>query len=141
MILPEVVERLSNIPYHRGSPYGGKTSSDPTIGDIHQWNVWHGSQEPWSSWDKLAGRFVSYVLYLGLLQNRWRSADLDSEFGMQGYPDRRTVDTWSEDKSQLFPQSHVSLQHNKAVRGVSSRPMPSCQRQFKLIGRTAASAV
>lgn len=22
-------------------------------------NVWHGSQEPWHNWDKLAGRFVS----------------------------------------------------------------------------------
>jgi hypothetical protein len=59
VILPEVVERLSHIQYWRGSPYGGKTSRDPTVGDIHQWNVWHGTQEPWSNWDKLQGRFVS----------------------------------------------------------------------------------
>ncbi|GFZ45160.1 Beta-mannosidase B [Saitozyma sp. JCM 24511] len=95
VILPEVVGRLSNIHYHRSSPYGGKDSRDPTVGDIHQWNVWHGTQEPWANWDKLAGRFVS-------------------EFGMQGYPDMRTVETWDDDKSQLFPQSRVSVNHNKA---------------------------
>jgi len=59
VILPEIVERLSTIFYHRSSPYGGESSSDKTVGDIHQWNVWHGTQEPWSNWDILAGRFVS----------------------------------------------------------------------------------
>ncbi|WVR07896.1 hypothetical protein IAU60_004939 [Kwoniella sp. DSM 27419] len=95
VLLPEVVERLSTVFYHRSSPYGGKDTRDPTVGDIHQWNVWHGSQEPWSNWDKLAGRFVS-------------------EFGMQGYPDIRTVKEWSDDEAQLFPQSRVSVNHNKA---------------------------
>ncbi|OCF62027.1 hypothetical protein L486_01693 [Kwoniella mangroviensis CBS 10435] len=95
ILLPEIVDRLSTIFYHRSSPYGGKSSSDQTVGDIHQWNVWHGTQEPWSNWDKLAGRFVS-------------------EFGMQGYPNIRTVNEWGDDKSQLFPQSRVSVNHNKA---------------------------
>ncbi|WWD22921.1 hypothetical protein CI109_107416 [Kwoniella shandongensis] len=95
VLLPEVVDRLSTVFYHRSSPYGGKTSADQTVGDIHQWNVWHGTQEPWNNWDNLAGRFVS-------------------EFGMQGYPDLRTVNEWSDDKSQLFPQSRVSVNHNKA---------------------------
>ena len=40
---------------------------------------------------------------------------LPSEFGMQGLPDRRTVDEWTEDKSQLYPQSKVAMNHNKAV--------------------------
>lgn len=66
------------------------------MGDIHQWNVWHGSTEPWANWDKLSGRFVS-------------------EFGMQGYPDMRTVKTWDADAEQLFPQSRISVNHNKAV--------------------------
>ncbi|WVQ80709.1 hypothetical protein IAT38_002814 [Cryptococcus sp. DSM 104549] len=96
VILPKVVHHLSNIYYHRGSPYGGKNTRDPTVGDIHQWNVWHGTQEPWANWYKLAGRFVS-------------------EFGMQGYPDMRTVRTWSDDEKELFPQSRVSVQHNKAA--------------------------
>lgn len=42
-VLPNVVAKL--IPgtyYHFGSPYGGKDTTDPTVGDLHQWNVWHG---------------------------------------------------------------------------------------------------
>ena len=53
------MSRLSSIHYHRGSPWGGKDSTDPTVGDLHQWNVWHGTQEPWTNWYKLSGRFVS----------------------------------------------------------------------------------
>jgi len=40
-----------------------------------------------------------------------------SEFGMQGYPNIRTVEAWQADgdDSQMFPQSRVSTNHNKAV--------------------------
>ena len=98
ILLPEVVERCCTIHYHRSSPYGGKDTKDQTIGDIHQWNVWHGTQEPWSNWDKLAGRFVS-------------------EFGMQGYPNIRTVKEFfgPGEEDQCFPQSQVSINHNKGV--------------------------
>lgn len=92
------MHRLSNIFYWPSSPYGGKTSGDLTVGDVHQWNVWHGTQEPWANWDKLAGRFVS-------------------EFGMQGYPNIRTVHEWFDDKdikTECFPQSRISVNHNKA---------------------------
>jgi len=34
---------------------------------------------------------------------------------MQGYPDIRTVEEWDDDKTQLFPQSRTSVNHNKAV--------------------------
>jgi len=38
-ILPEVVESLARgTEYHPGSPWGGKGTRDPTVGDIHQWN-------------------------------------------------------------------------------------------------------
>lgn len=39
-LLPEVVHELSpNTFYHPGSPWGdGKRTSDPTVGDLHQWN-------------------------------------------------------------------------------------------------------
>jgi hypothetical protein len=47
-----------------------------------------------------------FVLTVGL-KNR--------EFGMQGYPDIRTVEEWDDDKTQLFPQSRTSVNHNKAV--------------------------
>lgn len=97
-LLPAVVEKFSNIFYHRSSPYSGfgKPTTDRTYGDLHQWNVWHGSQEPWHNWDILAGRFVS-------------------EFGMQGYPDIRTVDYWlGGDKAERYPQSRTMNNHNKA---------------------------
>lgn len=94
--LPGVVSELSDIYYQPSSPFGGKASDDKTVGDIHQWNVWHGSQEPWHNWDKLAGRFIS-------------------EFGMEGYPDIRTVDYWLDgNKSERFPQSRTVCSHNKA---------------------------
>ncbi|EKM59838.1 glycoside hydrolase family 2 protein [Phanerochaete carnosa HHB-10118-sp] len=97
-LLPSVVEKYSNIFYHRSSPYSGfgKPTTDRTYGDLHQWNVWHGSQEPWHKWDILSGRFVS-------------------EFGMQGYPDIRTVDYWlGGNKAERFPQSRTMNNHNKA---------------------------
>ncbi|KAF9006424.1 glycoside hydrolase family 2 protein [Cyathus striatus] len=96
--LPEVVVEHSNIYYHRASPYSGqgKPTTDRTLGDIHQWNVWHGSQEPWHNWDILAGRFIS-------------------EFGMEGYPNIRTVDYWlGENKHERHPQSRINNNHNKA---------------------------
>ncbi|KAH9938328.1 glycoside hydrolase family 2 protein [Fomitopsis serialis] len=97
-LLPSVVERLCDIHYHRSSPYSGfgKPTTDKNYGDLHQWNVWHGSQEPWHNWDILAGRFVS-------------------EFGMEAYPDIRTVDYWlGGNTSERYPQSRTMFNHNKA---------------------------
>lgn len=38
-ILRDVTQELvPNTYYHFGSPFGGKSTTDPTIGDIHQWN-------------------------------------------------------------------------------------------------------
>ncbi|KAI0307144.1 glycoside hydrolase family 2 protein [Multifurca ochricompacta] len=98
-VLPAIVKEHSDIYYHRGSPYSGhkKATTDPTYGDLHQWNVWHGSQESWHSWNILAGRFVS-------------------EFGMQAYPNIRTVDYWTGKKvSERYPQSRTVGNHNKAA--------------------------
>ncbi|KAF9263450.1 glycoside hydrolase family 2 protein [Marasmius fiardii PR-910] len=97
-LLPSVVEKHSNIHYHRSSPYSGQgqPTTDRTLGDLHQWNVWHGTQEPWHNWDILAGRFVS-------------------EFGMEAYPNIRTVDHWlGGAKDERYPQSRTNNNHNKA---------------------------
>ncbi|KAK2867849.1 hypothetical protein FQN49_003412 [Arthroderma sp. PD_2] len=99
-LLVDVTKRL--IPdtyYHFGSPYGGDSSSDPTVGDIHQWNVWHGTQEKYQSFDKLIGRFVS-------------------EFGMQGLPSIETIDSMlprGKDDSDRHPNSFTLDYHNKAT--------------------------
>lgn len=96
-LLPDVVAAHSpHIPYHPGSPWGdGKISSDPTVGDMHQWNVWHGTQEKYQIYDTLGGRF-------------------NSEFGMEAFPHIDTIKYYVTDPSQLYPQSHMIDFHNKA---------------------------
>ena len=97
-ILAEATASLvPNTHYHFGSPYGGKTSADPTVGDIHQWNVWHGTQEPYQKLPSLSGRFVS-------------------EFGMQGLPSIDTIDNFlpSKDDPDRYALSSTIDFHNKA---------------------------
>ncbi|ORY13800.1 glycoside hydrolase superfamily [Clohesyomyces aquaticus] len=96
-LLPEVVEAESpHVPYHPGSPWGdGLKTSNTTIGDMHQWNVWHGTQEKYQIFDTLGGRF-------------------NSEFGMEAFPHIDTIKYYCTDPSQLYPQSHMLDFHNKA---------------------------
>ncbi|KAK9802298.1 putative Beta-mannosidase [Seiridium cardinale] len=98
-ILPDACKEL--IPttyYHPGSPWGGVDTHDPTVGDIHQWNVWHGTQEKYQNFDKLVGRFVS-------------------EFGMEAFPSVKTIDAFlplDKDDPDRYPQSSTIDFHNKA---------------------------
>lgn len=98
-ILPEVcADLVPDTYYHPGSPWSGKDSTDPTRGDIHQWNVWHGSQEKYQNFDKLVGRFVS-------------------EFGMEAFPSVKTIDAFlpkGKDDPDRYPQSSTIDFHNKA---------------------------
>lgn len=85
--------------YHYGSPWGGKTTTDPTVGDLHQWNVWHGTHEKYQNFDKLVGRFVS-------------------EFGMEAFPSVKTIDAYlpqGKDDPERYPQSSTVDFHNKAA--------------------------
>lgn len=99
-LLPDVCKDL--IPdtyYHPASPWGGKDTTDPTVGDIHQWNVWHGTQEKYQDFDKLVGRFVS-------------------EFGMEAFPSVKTIDDYlplGKDDPDRYPQSSTVDFHNKAT--------------------------
>ncbi|KAI0002669.1 glycoside hydrolase superfamily [Xylariaceae sp. FL0662B] len=100
--LPRVVNKLCpNVIYYPNSPWGGKTwVNDLTVGDVHQWSVWHHDQEPYQNYKSLAGRFVS-------------------EFGMHGFPVNRTVQHLlrGTPKSAHHPQSRVVDCHNKARGG------------------------
>lgn len=90
---------MPSVPYHFGSPWGGTDTRDPTVGDIHQWNVWHGSQEKYQDWGKLIGRFVS-------------------EFGMEAFPDIKTIDAFLPDGEadlDRYSQSSTVDFHNKAA--------------------------
>ena len=97
-LLPEVIAaECPGVPYHPGSPWGdGKPTSDPTVGDMHQWNVWHGTQEKYQIFDRIGGRF-------------------NSEFGMEAFPHIDTVKHYCKDESMLYPQSRLLDFHNKAL--------------------------
>ena len=99
-LLKEVMKELApETFYHFGSPYGGSSTTDQTIGDIHQWNVWHGTQSPYQEFDRLCGRFVS-------------------EFGMEAFPNARTIDSFLHSGSkdpERYPQSSIMDFHNKAA--------------------------
>lgn len=95
--LPDMMKKwLPQVPYRPGSPWSGdKATFDPTVGDTHQWNVWHGTQERYQTWHLLGSRFIS-------------------EFGMESLPSIRTYNACVTDKDQLYPQSKVVDHHNKA---------------------------
>ncbi|WP_236023027.1 glycoside hydrolase family 2 protein [Dictyobacter formicarum] len=96
-LLPAVCAELdATRPYWPGSPYGGVRSSDPTIGDVHVWSVWHGGL-PYQDYPRLAGRFVS-------------------EFGMQAFPVLETIQEFAPPE-ELYPQSRTLDYHNKADGG------------------------
>jgi hypothetical protein len=62
---------------------------------MHQWNVWHGTQEKYQIFDTLGGRF-------------------NSEFGMEAFPHIDTIRYYVTDPTQLYAQSHMLDFHNKA---------------------------
>lgn len=96
-ILPEAIQQeCSTAVYHPGSPWGdGKITSDPTVGDMHQWNVWHGTQEKYQIFATLGGRF-------------------NSEFGLEAFPHIQTIQGFVSKSSEMYPQSHTLDFHNKA---------------------------
>ncbi|KAL5343200.1 glycoside hydrolase superfamily [Aspergillus crustosus] len=96
-LLPKVVEEeCPGLPYHPSSPWGGgKHTTDPTIGDIHQWDVWHGTMQPYQNLVSMGGRFVS-------------------EFGMEAYPHMHTIDAFIDNPEEKYHQSLTMDFRNKA---------------------------
>jgi hypothetical protein len=88
-VLPNLVLSLTDghIPYHRGSPYGGLgwDTVDPTVGDIHQWDVWAGKMLPWQRYGELGGHFVRCVRWhshSSYLLRRSAEANMADDFGL-----------------------------------------------------------
>jgi beta-mannosidase len=84
-------------PYWPGSPYGGSFSGDPTVGDRHTWEIWHGPVAPYQDYDRFRGRFVS-------------------EFGLEAAPALSTVYTFTTPQER-YAQSRTFEHHNKATDG------------------------
>lgn len=96
--LPKIVaEEDPTTIYHPSSPWGdGKPTADPTVGDIHQWNIWHGTMNRYQQAPGMSGRFVS-------------------EFGLEGYPHLQTIKSAVTDPKQQYPGSLVMDYHNRAI--------------------------
>lgn len=105
-LLPEVCAQLDPTRgYWPGSPYGGSSSADPTVGDRHSWDVWHGQMAPYQHYPKFTARFVS-------------------EFGMQAAPHLRTVESFAP-PAERRPGSRSFEFHNKAFdvgKGIADGP-------------------
>jgi beta-mannosidase len=97
--LPEVVARLDpGRAYWPGSPYTPNgVSTDPTIGDRHTWDVWHGAMADYQDYPRLEGRFVS-------------------EFGMASAPRRALIERYVS-AAERTPRSETMDWHNKAEGG------------------------
>ncbi|KAF1850409.1 glycoside hydrolase family 2 protein [Cucurbitaria berberidis CBS 394.84] len=100
-LLPTVmIEEFPGVPYHPSSPFGNGKSTvlkvDPTIGDVHQWNVWHGTMEPYQKLPDMGGRFVS-------------------EFGMEAYPHVSTLEKCITRDEDRYPGSMAMDFRNKAI--------------------------
>lgn len=96
--LPDLIgQEDPHMIYHPSSPWGdGKPTSDASVGDIHQWNLWHGAMNKYQEVSLLGGRFVS-------------------EFGMEAYPHLSTINRMVTEPSQRFPGSMLMDHHNKAI--------------------------
>ncbi|KAI5925875.1 family 2 glycosyl hydrolase [Camillea tinctor] len=97
-LLPKIVKEEDPFKiYHPSSPWGdGKHTADPTVGDIHQWNIWHGAMNRYQETFELSGRFVS-------------------EFGMEAYPHLETTRKMITDPQQQHPGSIMMDFRNKAI--------------------------
>ncbi|KAI1084692.1 glycoside hydrolase family 2 protein [Whalleya microplaca] len=97
-LLPKIVEEEDPFKiYHPSSPWGdGKPTADPTVGDIHQWNLWHGAMNRYQETPSLSGRFIS-------------------EFGMEAYPHLETTRNMIRDPQQQHPGSMMMDFRNKAI--------------------------
>lgn len=100
--------------YLPSSPWSGNGESvkDRTVGDAHEWNLWHGSMVKIQDIDKIGGKFVS-------------------EFGMQGYPHMETLRRAVSLPEELAPGSMTMEFHNKAI-GHSWRMAQYVHENFRL---------
>jgi len=97
-LLPEVCAALDPTrPYWPGSPYGGQSVADQTIGDRHTWDIWHGKMADYRDYPKFSGRFIS-------------------EFGMEAAPALSTLEAYIRPEDQAIDSS-VLRHHNKASDG------------------------
>lgn len=93
--MPQVCEEVCpHIPYFRSSPYGGRYANDPTAGDTHIWDVWHGQMAPYQDYVKFISKFVS-------------------EFGFESPANIRLYNKYIRDPRERHSQSRTFDVHDK----------------------------
>ncbi len=97
-LLPRICAELDPTrPYWPGSPYGGASVLDQTVGDRHTWDIWHGAMADYQDYPRYSGRFVS-------------------EFGMQALPNLPTIEAFCPPEDRTL-ESAALRYHNKATDG------------------------
>lgn len=113
-IIPEVLKEYDpETFYWPASPSSGGSfdfPNDPTRGDVHNWEVWHGNK-PFSQY---RNNFFRYL----------------SEFGFQAFPSVKTLETITDDERDLNPYSYVMEKHqrNYGANGKISNYMQAAYR-------------
>ena len=113
-IIPEELKKYDpDTFYWPASPSSGGSfdfPNDPTRGDVHNWDVWHGKQ-PFTYYRE---HFYRYL----------------SEFGFQAFPSLKTLETITDDPHDLNPYSYVMEKHqrNAGANGTISTYMQSFYR-------------
>ncbi len=106
-LLPEICAKLdAGRSYWPGSPYAGKNSADPTMGDRHSWEVWHGNMDTYQNYHRYQARFIS-------------------EFGLMSAPGLKLLEQVLP-LEERFPESRTMTHHIKA----GSLTMPDGYRRM-----------
>lgn len=118
-ILPNTVDRLSDINYWESSPkYGRGNPKYKTEGDAHDWWVWHDAY-PFEHFEENVPRFMS-------------------EFGFQGFPSIETLNYINHSDS-LDLKTDAIKSHQKHIRGFQlideymKRDYPEPQNDFDYV--------
>jgi beta-mannosidase len=110
-VIPEVLAQLDPTrPYTPSSPWGGKPCSSDSVGDQHNWDVWHGGD--WGKYTESNGRFISEFGFaaapsLDLWQNWIDTEDWSEDSPVVRWHDKtgKTFDTFAGYVKLHYPES------------------------------------
>ena len=113
-ILPEELKKYDPVTFYwPASPSSGGSfdnPNDPNRGDVHYWKVWHGNR-PFTEYRKFYFRYAS-------------------EFGFQAFPAVKTLETVTDDPSDLNPFSYVMEKHQRNY-GANGKIMGYMQQMYR----------
>lgn len=113
-ILPEVLKVYDpETFYWPASPSSGGSFDDPNApdrGDVHYWEVWHGNR-PFSEYRKYFFRYIS-------------------EFGFQGLPSKKTIESFTDDPSDWNIFSYMMEKHQRNY-GANGKIMSYMQKTYR----------